>query len=296
VTLLKKNNQLNRLYLAFTIGFSVLTLAIVVLVLINYRRSRKNVRQLTLLNNQISEQKEQLEFNTSELRKINREKDRILHIVAHDLRNPIGGILGLSDIVLAEEVEVAQKNSWSMVKSTAQVSLKLINRLLELETDFSHENVGPKTNLEVIDVTQQVTALLQFKANQKKQKLELELQPGPLNILANREKIWRVLSNIIGNAIKFSPSDSSIHISVAAKNKNAVICITDSGIGIPESLRPFIFDMFTKAKRKGTEGEASFGLGLSISRQIVEDHHGRIWFESSEGNGATFFIELPLTA
>lgn len=70
--------------------------------------------------------------------------------------------------------------------------------------------------------------------------------------------------------------------------------ITDNGIGIPESIKEEIFDMFAHSQRPGTNGEESFGMGLAVSKRIVEAHHGRIWFESSGGHGTTFFVELPL--
>jgi signal transduction histidine kinase len=293
--LLTKNNQLNRLYLAITLGFSILTIIIIVLIFYNYRRSRRSVQQLTVLNHQVNEQKEQLEFTMNELRKLNREKDRIMHVVAHDLRNPIGGMLALCDIILDEPLDDSQKESWEMMKTTAQLSLKLINRLSEMGSEMMQENVGKKELAELNDITKHVTSLLQYKANEKKQRLVLAPYPQPLNIFAQKERIWRVLSNVIGNAIKFSPENAVIYITVKKDDSHVTVEIKDKGMGIPEHLQPYVFDMFTKAKRTGTKGETSFGLGLSICRQIIEDNNGALRFESKEGVGTTFFITLPLT-
>lgn len=297
VKLLKKDNQLNRLYLAITLGFTILALINIVLVLNNYRRSRINVARLTVLNHQINEQKEQLEFTMNELRKLNREKDRILHVVAHDLRNPIGGILALCDIVLdePEPLSDSQKESWDMIRSTAHLSLKLINRLAEMGTEIMQESAGKRELAEVNDIARHVTALLQFKASEKKQRLVLSLSPMPLNVLVQKERIWRVFSNIIGNALKFSPENAVVNVSIKKDNNYAVFEVKDKGIGIPEYLHPYLFDMFTKAKRSGTAGETSFGLGLSICKQIVEDNNGVIQFESREGVGTTFLVKLPLS-
>jgi len=104
-----------------------------------------------------------------------------------------------------------------------------------------------------------------------------------------------VLANIIGNAMKFTPTGGEIDVSVKGRDGGVVIIIKDRGIGIPRESQGAVFELFTKSKRKGTDGEKSFGLGLSIARQIVTAHHGKISFQSEEGSGTTFYIELPLS-
>jgi len=103
----------------------------------------------------------------------------------------------------------------------------------------------------------------------------------------------RVLSNLISNAIKFSPRGATIYVSIADCKKEVEIAVKDDGIGVPEKMQEEIFNMFTEAKRPGTAGEKSFGLGLSISKQIVEHHQGSIWVESETGKGSTFYVRLP---
>ena len=115
-----------------------------------------------------------------------------------------------------------------------------------------------------------------------------------VNVLVNKEKINRVLGNIITNACKFSHDGSVINVTTSSRDGNAVIEIKDHGIGIPLKLQPYIFEPLTSAKRYGTSGEQSFGLGLSICRQIITANNGRISMESVEGKGSTFFIELPM--
>jgi signal transduction histidine kinase len=93
--------------------------------------------------------------------------------------------------------------------------------------------------------------------------------------------------------MKFSPEGSVINVALLDRQDTVLISVADHGIGIPENLRNQVFSMFTDAKRPGTSGEQSFGLGLAISRQIVEAHEGKIWFESNAGAGTTFYVELP---
>jgi two-component system, OmpR family, sensor histidine kinase VicK len=110
----------------------------------------------------------------------------------------------------------------------------------------------------------------------------------------SREKIWRVISNLISNAIKFSPSGASIIVRITEKDDQVIIAVEDNGIGIPENLRDQVFNMFTTAQRPGTGGERSFGLGLSICKQIMDLFHGKIWFENKKEGGTIFFISLPI--
>lgn len=105
-----------------------------------------------------------------------------------------------------------------------------------------------------------------------------------------------MFSNLINNAIKFSPDGSRIEIVLERSNGNARVSVKDEGIGIPPGIRDKIFSLSSEVKRRGTRGEESFGLGLSISRQIIEAHGGKIWFETEEGRGTTFFVEMKASA
>jgi two-component system, OmpR family, sensor histidine kinase VicK len=136
--------------------------------------------------------------------------------------------------------------------------------------------------------------LLRFKANEKKQTITLTIPDTPLSLYINKEKIWRVINNLVINAIKFSNSGSVIEVTTARDKYQLRIAVKDSGIGIPDNMKNKVFDMFTDAKRYGTAGEKSFGLGLSICQQIIEDHDGTISFESEENKGTTFVVSLPI--
>ncbi|HNJ59138.1 MAG TPA: ATP-binding protein, partial [Chitinophagaceae bacterium] len=115
-----------------------------------------------------------------------------------------------------------------------------------------------------------------------------------LKINADKEKLWRVFSNLIMNAIKFSHSGKSVYIHVEKYLNEIVVNVQDEGIGIPEKYYSKVFDMFAEAKRKGTFGEQPFGIGLHICKQIVEAHNGKIWFISNEPIGTSFYVSLPI--
>ncbi|MFT3700854.1 MAG: HAMP domain-containing sensor histidine kinase [Agriterribacter sp.] len=140
---------------------------------------------------------------------------------------------------------------------------------------------------------QYCVALLKEKADEKNQ--QINLQTEPLIINANRQKVWRVISNLVNNAIKFSPQNSAIDIAMERRPASVVISIEDAGIGIPENIKERMFTNDIEISRPGTSGEESHGLGLIISKTIMEEHKGKIWFESYVGKGTIFYVEFPVT-
>lgn len=288
---LKKSNESQRFYLMLTLILALLLIIITLLILLNWQKSKKNIKTLGSLNNKINEQNKNLENALTELKLSSQEKDRILRTVAHDLRNPIGGIASLTLVMADDNYDESQKEMIGLIRETSKNSLELINEILEAA------NNGPdKLNKELVEINGLIThsvELLRFKALEKEQKIILGLLDKPGEIYISREKIWRVINNLITNAIKFSPAGSAIFVKVKDLGGEVEISVKDNGIGIPDKFKNKVFNMFTDAKRPGTAGEKSFGLGLSISKQIVENHNGKIWFESFENSGTTFFITLP---
>jgi signal transduction histidine kinase len=293
--LLEKDNQLERVSLAVSVGFSVMALLIIVLVYTNARKTRKNVKKLSALNLLINEQKDDLEKTSADLRQSNRDKDRILQVVAHDLRNPVSGIMMLGSFLLEDETDPVKKETLSVIINASQSSQALINELLEYSGNALFEQEGKKEIIDINELVKQAKGLLQFKADEKQQRISITLFPEPLYINVFKDKINRLLGNLITNSIKFSPVQSAIDLIVSRNGDNVVVEVKDNGIGIPEKQKDIIFEPFTTAKRPGTLGEKSFGLGLSICKQIIGVNKGRIWVESIEGKGSSFFIELPLT-
>ena len=292
IDILKKNSQLQRLYLGVAILFTVLILIIAFLVYINWQRSKNSINELKKLNDQINEQNETLEKTLARLEHSSNEKDRILRAVTHDLRNPIGGIASVSGLMLSSgKITAEQTEMLSLIENTCNDSLILINELLDA-AEGNHLESTKKQWVDLNSVLTNNADLLQFKAQEKNQLIITELPGEHEDVFINREKIGRVISNLISNAIKFSPAGTDILIKAVNSGDKIIISVRDQGIGIPDNIKDNIFDMFTTAKRPGTSGEKPFGLGLYISSQIIKAHSGRLWFENNPEGGATFFIEL----
>ncbi|MBB5394399.1 signal transduction histidine kinase [Mucilaginibacter sp. AK015] len=290
---LSNDNKLQVIYLYVTIFFAAMALVIILLVYRNWKRSKKDVQTVHILNGQINQQNAILEKALAELEKSSQEKDRILRTVAHDLRNPIGGIASLTSMMADDEYTEEQKELINLVKETSINSLELINEILEA-TNMASVELNLQ-NVEINSLVSNSVELLRFKAAEKGQTILLETMEKQQDLYISREKIWRVISNLISNAIKFSPTGGTIHVKVAEHSGKIIIAVKDNGIGIPDKLKDQVFNMFTSAQRPGTSGEKSFGLGLSICRQIMEKHNGKIWFESNANVGTTFFISLRVT-
>lgn len=288
---LKKNNELQHVYLRVTIVFALMLIIIISLVFLNWQKSKKNVKTLGSLNNQINHQNHHLENALNDLKLNNQEKDRILRTVAHDLRNPIGGIASLTGVMTEENYTAEQKELLNIIRETSFNSIELINEILEATESASA--ILNKEAVEINSLLSNSVELMRFKAAEKQQVINTFLLNSPLEICISREKIWRVISNLISNAIKFSPEGSAILVMAVELENEIQVSVKDHGIGIPEKLKNQVFNMFTDAKRPGTAGEKSFGLGLSICKQIIDDHNGHIWFESDTENGTSFNFTLP---
>lgn len=289
--LVQKDLQLKQVYLYVAILFFCMTVFIILLIWRNGRISKKNVENLTNLNKHITFQNTRLEQTVTDLQQINEDKDRILKVVAHDLRNPIGAIVNISSLLLNEVafspihrefMEIIQKSSWNSIEMIKDLLEASLNKLPS-ELEFSKVNCA--------DLITKSLGQLQFRADEKNQKVTINAAKN-LNFIGDEDKLIRVFNNLIINAIKFSPMGADIEISTSATDEKLLFSIRDYGIGIPDSIGDKVFDMFTDAKRRGTAGEQPFGIGLAFSKQVVEAHGGEIWFESDK-SGSVFFVLLP---
>jgi signal transduction histidine kinase len=243
----------------------------------------RNLRQARDRNGQMQKALSALEQSQA-------DNSRMMKVVAHDLRNPIGAIQSIASIMLSESAQKEDDRAMlEMIHTSATNSLELTSDLLQVQ--FRTEELK-KDPVDIAQMLQYCVSLLGNKAEAKGQQLQLETINVTLQ--ASREKLWRVVSNLIANAIKFSPTETAIHIKMEQQQGHILISVKDQGIGIPAEMKDKIFDLFTEAKRTGTAGEQAFGLGLAISKQIVEAHGGRIWFDSEIGKGTVFYVELPV--
>ena len=233
----------------------------------------------------------QLEEKNDEVQELNRQKSEILSFVAHDLRNPLNNIEALSRIIM-EEDEPGERPEAALILTSARQAKDIINDLIEVvqeeKTPFQTVNTNMVEYISGICMSWQANAEAQRKINFIAHETELLSYVNP-------SKFSRVIDNLIGNGLKFSESSTPIDVEILKKDALCMIRVRDYGIGIPDHLKNLLFDQFSKAGREGLKGEKSIGLGLYISKDIVEQHGGTLSLESEENKGSTFTILMPLT-
>lgn len=289
VVKLQKSNSAKTFYISL---FSLIFLGglSIGLVLVKKRiEQKKHVKELEELNLIVTKNNLQLRNSLTSLEQSQGENSRIMKIVAHDLRSPLTGILGMVQLAKTDDFNKEERLLYfGILEDSCKNALTFIDDLLfsNESTNVIHEE---KTDLAII--LDSCLKLMKTQADNK----GIHVHSHIFSVMAtlNQEKIWRVFNNLLGNAIKFSSSGKSIYLDLIENSDSVIVSVRDEGIGIPENLKDNIFDMFSTAGRAGTKGEKSFGLGLAISKQIVDAHKGKIWFESKENQGTTFYVMLP---
>ena len=277
------------LILKFATLISITLSVIVYLIWRNAKKSVANLRAVTELNKAITQSNIVLQDTVSALEQAEIENENVLKIVAHDLRSPINSIISASQLVFwDEDPSEDQQVMITGIQQSGQMANTLIRQILQ--SSSARETVS-KSEVALEGIMQSCIDMLSHKANEKQQIVTYHYEK--VTIAVDREKIWRVFCNLLSNAIKFSPAGGPIKVNLRVEIGKVMVTVQDNGIGIPEGLKDQIFRPFNNEKRSGTAGEQSFGIGLSICKQIVEAHSGRIWFESAKDSGTTFFVELP---
>lgn len=228
------------------------------------------------------------------LKALNKQKDDILKIVSHDMRNPLNGIIGISNLLkedLKEQEEAAMM--LGLIEDSGEKLLSLVNDLLDVAAiESGRITIEPKVN-NIANTLKSCIDLYDPTARLKKVKLDCECSKT-LTGYYDDSKLSQSINNLISNSIKFCNEGDTITISAEENQKNElVINVTDTGIGIPKKHLPVLFKKFGEHTRYGTKGEKSTGLGLPIVKKFVELHKGKIDIISEVGNGTTFTIILP---
>jgi CheY-like chemotaxis protein len=235
-----------------------------------------------------------------ELRQVNQMKNEFIANVSHELRTPLTVVIGYANTMrdgnLGPMSEPQQK-ALSAIVERSEALLGTLNNILRIRE--VHEGRKP-TLLKPVDLR----TLVEFQIGRsgkeirrKKIVVTAELGAAPVWSLADEEKLGDVIDNLLNNATKFSPVGGALRVELASAGGKAKISVTDQGPGVAPELMPHVFERFFAANQGPTREYPGLGLGLPLSKEIVEQHGGRIWLESQgAGSGATARLELPLCA
>jgi two-component system sensor histidine kinase VicK len=218
-------------------------------------------------------------------------KNQVLGMVAHDLRNPLAAVESTAMLMEMEEVDDETRENINIIKASCVKARGIILELLEAARN-DNQNTIETTQVDLNLFIRKIIDSWKIH-NETRNTITFNSSYIPLNVELNKEKFHRVMDNLISNALKFSKKNDIIEIRLDKENKMAIIEVKDHGLGIPKDMMPHLFDRFSKAGRTGLHGEESTGLGLSIVKQIVERHKGKIEAVSVENQGSTFTIKLP---
>jgi PAS domain S-box-containing protein len=229
-------------------------------------------------------------------------KDRFIGLVAHELRNPLAALKGFAQTLLRHShgEKGAALAPWQSESLTEiDIATDRLNRLTEDLLDVVRLQAGRlklyRESIDLVEITQHI--IMQMEQSSDHHKLTLVTSLPHVQAQLDRGRIEQVLMNLLTNAIKYSPAGGEIEvvIEVEKRQQEALISIRDYGIGIPQSEQAELFGRFVRASNGQTQGIGGTGLGLYLCRELISQHEGDIWFESTEGVGSTFFLRLPLS-
>ena len=228
------------------------------------------------------------------LEALNLEKNHLISIVAHDLRNPLHNIFGLSSVIKLDSQNLTAKQSNYLDKilyTTARIN-DMIDKILDMNAIESNSLNIHWDTLDVSSIIQEVQESLKDHANRKNITMHLNTSSVLALIRADKNYTLQVFENLISNALKFSPPNQSVVVSIERQNGTVRTKVIDCGPGISLEDQRKLFGKFQKLSAKPTAGEPATGLGLSIVKKYVEAMDGKVWCESEIGNGATFVVDF----
>ncbi len=245
-------------------------------------------------NRELNAANTELQTTNQELDAANRMKTQLLSMAAHDLKNPLGVIIGYADIALMDLPEEAPTSS---LLRTMQATADRMNKLIKDLLDSAAMEMGnislERSEVMLPSLVHAVASRYSYNAEKKEQHIVVEANDH-FTVSADADRIEQVLDNLISNAVKYSPTGKTIWVRAMQRGGVARVEVQDEGPGMSDADRAKLFGFFQRLSAQPTGGESSNGVGLAIVKKIVDLHKGKIWAESELGKGTTFVVELPL--
>jgi two-component system, sensor histidine kinase and response regulator len=247
------------------------------------------------LEMKVKERTAQLEAQKLELKQLNASKDKFFSIIAHDLRAPFSGLLGLTDFIIKNVEQFTQrdvKENLTELRDVANTVYGLLENLLAWSRLQRGAMEHAPENVALHALADQIVRLFATHARQKEITL-VNRVPHDLAAYVDSRMLDTVLRNLVSNALKFSDKGGKIQVMARRNGTGVELAVADTGTGIPASDLPHLFRIDVKYSNAGTAGEEGTGLGLILCKDLVERNSGRIWVESRVGQGSTFTMRLP---
>jgi two-component system sensor histidine kinase/response regulator len=242
---------------------------------------------------------DQLAKARDDLQQLMHHRQRLTDMIVHDLRSPLGGIIGTMEYVLEDESSTLDDGARELLDLSLASGRQLVGMVNDLLDMSKMSEVGLPVRLESVQIGEISRAALGQVAPlaaEKQIDLSSDVPDDLPSVQADREKLQRVLVNLLGNAIKFTPEAGRVNLAarLQGEGRTLAVSVSDTGIGIPQSEHERIFDLFSQVEHEAAERAQGTGLGLAFCKMVVESHGGTISVESEEGKGSTFTVRLPL--
>lgn len=256
----------------------IITILVMIIAIVTYSRYREHKKAEMHLKN------------------LNEMKDKLFSIIAHDLKNPFGVILGATEVIIneidsLEKVEL--KEYINSIDTVGKQTYRLLENLLYWAGSQSGRVTFQPVELDLKKLIEEVLTNMSDLARNKSIAISFQIKTDD-TLIADPEMIKTILRNLISNGIKFTPRGGNVSITVMGEGKEKIIKVKDTGIGIEDSLKEKLFTIDSITSTPGTDGEKGTGLGLMICKEFIEKHGGTISIESEPGKGTEFIISFPL--
>lgn len=254
-----------------------------------------NFDEFSKLNNELINAQRELNKSNKKLEQLNEQKNEMIGIAAHDLRNPLSVITGYIQFVMGTGTNLtdAQRQMLDKSVNAAKKMMHMLEELLDMSEIESGRVILNKTQADLDKLLQDDVELNQVIANKKNITIDYQSQ-GPIDIEIDPPKIEQVFNNFLSNAIKYSQPNTCIKVRVERTPKLVTVKVIDQGPGIPDEEVNKVFKPFETTSVQATDGEKSTGLGLSICSRIINVHGGQVGLQSKVGKGSEFYFSLPL--
>jgi signal transduction histidine kinase len=228
------------------------------------------------------------------LEKLDRTKTEFLSIVSHEFRTALTGIQGFSELIRDGGLESDEVRAYGgYIFNDADRVNRLIGDMLDLDR---MESGRMSIRTADVDINEVLSDAIARAGGSPSVEFKADLDPRLPIVVGDRDRLIQVVSNLVNNAVKYSPDGGTVTLSSRAEGEFALVSITDTGVGIPPDEIGHVFERFRRVRSGAAQSIPGTGLGLTIVKQIVEMHGGKIWVESAVGHGSAFHFTLPLAA
>jgi signal transduction histidine kinase len=232
--------------------------------------------------------------DVTHFKELNDAKDSFVNAVSHDLRSPLSGISLASQLIqMTGDLNERQQDFLKTIQDHIEAMTKLIDGLLDVGKIEADIDMAMELN-PVSPIVAETVEILRPQAEQKNLQLTVNLSNEDSLVECNVLRLQQVFTNLIGNAIKYTPEQGKINVILTLQDDYLLFQVIDTGPGIPQADQPHIFEKFYRVRGEHMTGIKGSGLGLAITKSIVEKHNGTIWVDSKfKGGGSTFSVLLP---